>query len=652
MLEQARFSVRLAWMFCILLALAAGGCASVATRPSELLPIIELQINNTATQSDDYLGPPPATTPARARIVNIEYTVNFFGPIVVRGVNVDVPVEITNMDRNFGGQVSFGANCNSLAGSAFVTLPKDGSWVDLCLGTQTASTSDKDAVIQVRENRTDGVVLARVGVQTGGTGLSVPTASQIEMGFGFLLTVGSMDSYVSWVPRPAWIRRVDGTSPPMTVRLSNTFAPSTTRGRLILAPVQPNGAIPQPITMSTTLDLTLTGTETVTFWVAGEFGSPSTRDKDAVLQVNDLTGGNAVLGRAALMVRVRKDANTLQAHERDRFLRALVNLNGSTGTGTFTALGQNYFNYQDIHNQLGERGHSNFLQNAVYTPAFLPWHRLFILRLEREFQALDPSVALPYWQFSETDAARVPVNVFNTAFMGETIGGSLTATFDATNPLSAWATRWPSFTTSAVVTGVRRFPIFSPNQLATGTTCFPPAGESVVMNFGTSFVSALGGTTGFSRMEWRAHNAAHVTGGGVSPCMNTTQVSWLASLGQPIQDPLFFMLHSNVDRQWAKWQQQSNRFDALDNNTYQNQGTATTGQRVGQFLLDPLWPWVPDGPGGLFPQTIGQIWAPPAQVRILNAIDYQQEWNTDVNGAPQRGPTGLGYDYVDVPFSR
>ncbi len=652
MREQRCFSARHTWMLCILCALTLGGCASVATRPSEILPIVELQVNNTATLSDDYVGVAPATLPARARIVNIEYTINFFGPIVVRGVNTDVPVEITNMDRDFGGQLTFGTGCNSLAGSAFVTLPKDGAWVDLCLGTQSASTNDRDAVIQIHENRNDGVILARLGVQAGGTGLSVPTAKQIEMGFGFLQSLGTMDSYVSWVPRPAWIKRTDATGGPITVRLSNAFAASNTRGRLIFAPSQPGGAIPQTSAMVPTLDVSLGNTDRVTFWVAGAFPSPSTRDKDAVIQVNQVGSGDPVLARTAIMVRVRKDANTLSAHERDRFLRALVKLNGSAGSGTFTALGQNYFNYQDIHNQLGARGHSNFQGNAIYTPAFLAWHRLFILRLERELQALDPSVALNYWNFSEADIAQAPVNVFHTAFIGQTTAG-LNATFDAANPMAAWSTRWPNFATSAVVTGVRRFPFFQPNQLATGTTCFAPATQATVLAFGNTFVSALTGTTGFSRMEWRAHNAAHVTGGGMSPCQSPTQISWLASLGQPIQDPLFFMLHSNVDRQWALWQQQNNRFDALSTDTYQNQGTAGTGQRVGQFLLDPLFPWgVAGSTGGAFPQTIGQLMAPPEQPRIINAIDYQQEWNTDSNGTAQRGTIGLGYDYVDVPFSR
>jgi tyrosinase len=473
------------------------------------------------------------------------------------------------------------------------------------------------------------------------------------MGFGLLQSVGTLDTYVGWVPRLAWIRRVDATAPPMTVRLSNAFPASPTRGRLLFAPVQPGGAVPDPTTLTPTLDLTLSGNQTVGYWVAGEFGASSTRDKDAVVQVDEIAPGTRPIARAGLMVRIRKDANTLSTHERDRFLRSVLRLNGSAGGGSFTALGQTYFNYQDIHNQLGARGHSNFQQNNAYTPAFLPWHRLFILRLERELQSLDPSVALPFWNYSETNGANAPVNVFNAAFIGVTSGGSLTATFDATNPLAGWATRWPTFTTPAV-TGVRRFPMFTPNQLPTASTCAPPATDPVILGLGSAFVSTLGGTTGFSRMEWLGHNRAHLTGGGISPCANSgVQVSWLASLGQPIQDPLFFMLHTNVDRQWARWQQQNSRFDALSVDTYHMQGTAPAGETPGQFLLDPLWPW--DGgtaPGGEFPQTIGQISAPPGRARILNAIDYQLQWLAQTSRAPQRSTIGLGYDYIDVPFRR
>ena len=44
---------------------------------------------------------------------------------------------------------------------------------------------------------------------------------------------------------------------------------------------------------------------------------------------------------------------------------------------------------------------------------FLPWHRAYLLDLERELQAIDPSVALPYWRFDQPAP-----NLFTRDFLG------------------------------------------------------------------------------------------------------------------------------------------------------------------------------------------------------------------------------------------
>jgi len=71
-------------------------------------------------------------------------------------------------------------------------------------------------------------------------------------------------------------------------------------------------------------------------------------------------------------------------------------------------------------------------------PRFLPWHRAYMLDLERELQKIDPSVALHYWRFDQ----RAP-RVFRRNFMGAmkpANGAEREAVFNASNPLSAWAT--------------------------------------------------------------------------------------------------------------------------------------------------------------------------------------------------------------------
>src|ERR1700716_1507854 len=95
------------------------------------------------------------------------------------------------------------------------------------------------------------------------------------------------------------------------------------------------------------LTLSLPGNgQPVTFWIAGEFGKPSSAYGDAVIQATDKTTG-AVLGSKAVMVRIRKDAQTLPAPERDRYLATL---------GTLNAQGQGaYRDFRDIHTDVSDR---------------------------------------------------------------------------------------------------------------------------------------------------------------------------------------------------------------------------------------------------------------------------------------------------------
>src|SRR4029077_1329424 len=95
---------------------------------------------------------------------------------------------------------------------------------------------------------------------------------------------------------------------------------------------------------------------------------------------------------------IRKDAMTLTDSERDRFLTAFGTLNGQ-GTGRFT-------DFRDMHvrSTLGE-SHGNW--------GFLPWHRSYLLDLERDLQSINATVALPYWRFDQPAP-----QIFTPEFMG------------------------------------------------------------------------------------------------------------------------------------------------------------------------------------------------------------------------------------------
>ena len=158
-------------------------------------------------------------------------------------------------------------------------------------------------------------------------------------------------------------------------------------------------------------------------------------------------------------------------------------------------------------------------------PGFLPWHRAYLLDLERELQAIDPSVALPYWKFD--DAAP---SVFHPDFMGDSPTGQTAANFSAGNPLFTW--------TINSLSGIERLPSYPPTSPA------PVYDELTTLALGTDY-------SGFRTMEWNPHDPSHTSTG--------TAGTWLGGQNS-VRDPLFFLLHCNVDRLWAKWQRQNGRF--------------------------------------------------------------------------------------------
>lgn len=93
---------------------------------------------------------------------------------------------------------------------------------------------------------------------------------------------------------------------------------------------------------------------------------------------------------------VRKNQANLTADEKRRFVDALLQLKRSGKYDAFVTT-HNAFILGDTDN--GERtGHRS--------PSFLPWHRRFLLEFERALQSVDPSVALPYWDWSSDRTAR------------------------------------------------------------------------------------------------------------------------------------------------------------------------------------------------------------------------------------------------------
>lgn len=468
------------------------------------------------------------------------------------------------------------------------------------------------------------------------------------------------DDYVSWAPTFAMARLSSSMGSDVGVVLTND-SPNI-GGSLRFAA----NATPWPVNTTATantLNLTLPANGSwVPFVVAGEFGTPSVNDKDAIIEAHQGSAAGPVLGSKALMVRIRKDANTLTASERDRYLFAWQKFRNATS-------GPNYILMQEMHRLASSAGDEAHMQ-----PAFLTWHRAFLLLVERELQKIDPSVALHYWDW---DAAAP--NLFTENFIGESGSGGFIAepAFSLTNPLLGWNTDLP-FSGGEIRRNVDDHtadpagsmkPLNSP--VDPSLIADPDYGPTTVGNFTVNSFS--------DDVEKFSHNPGHGW-----PC----GAGHLNNPNRSAADPLFFLLHSQIDRQWAYWQETHGRFGVVSGGalTFPNPAhydnadawnspgnTADSDFRQqGSFLEDGLWPWdgtsggtaftpeqrplnqatssgtntpvtMPIIPNSGFPASSrANLWPAVETVpRNRHMIDYPGRF---------RPEDGLGFDYDDVPY--
>ncbi|MEU4420095.1 tyrosinase family protein [Actinoplanes sp. NPDC024001] len=421
------------------------------------------------------------------------------------------------------------------------------------------------------------------------------------MAIGLELTINDTTDqggrYLTWAATPCQLRvsAPDGAVQPIPVTIS-TGAGS--RGRLEFRMSRDGQAAGQ-----LRAELPVDG-EAVAFFVSGRFGSPSVDDGDTHIEIRNRDTG-AVLSSVPVMVRIRKNANLLRPAERDRFLSAIARLNNQ-GQGL-------YQNYRDTHVD-------NTRLEAHGRHGFLPWHRAYLLDLERELQRIDPAVTIPYWRFDQPAP-----NVFTAAFLGTT-GTSGFARFLPSNPLRVW-------TTDGQI-GILRRPFFEPGTSAAHDDNGQRVRrEAVIVGFRGPFSTLTG------PFESNPHGSAHDSFSG-----------HVSAIGSAVRDPLFFLLHCNVDRLWAKWQWFNRRFDPQDPGTYQFNGAAGTANatRIGHNLRDTMWPWNGDtrnprpatAPRTPFPDSPVTHLPGPAPT-VGSMIDFQG-----------LGPDAhhLGFDYDDVPY--
>ena len=219
-------------------------------------------------------------------------------------------------------------------------------------------------------------------------------------------------------------------------------------------------------------------------------------------------------------------------------------------------------------------------------PKFLLWHRELCNRYEALLQTINPDVALHYWDWT-TDPRSSPNGSGGTTdlsintFMG-TMNGNV----------------------AGVLAPLHNGGVLAGSRDQTGLPQDPPRTllRSMAPGPGTATTDAtiLSSSNGFPQtQQWlqfrqrveQVHGGVHVNFGP-------------GNIGDPsghqaFEDPMVFLLHSNVDRLYAMWQCQPGEEWRLDVTQVYGTEAATTG--FDGLSTNTLAPW--DGSSGAFPFT-------------------------------------------------
>jgi hypothetical protein len=273
---------------------------------------------------------------------------------------------------------------------------------------------------------------------------------------------------------------------------------------------------------------------------------------------------------------IRRDIAKVSEEERNRFMAAI----GQLDTTKLFPDGVTYWDKQeDIHKNAHFSG-----VDVHFGPAFISWHRVIVNRLEELLREADPALSLHYWDWT-TDprsTAGGRAALFTPEFMGNATGdaGHLLNDFESSEDAelgNGHAKVWRDV----------------------GASQANPDGTPAIAADATILAGANFQTMGAALKN--AHDSvAHSYIGGT-----------LSNPHYSFHDPFVFLLHSNLDRLWARWQTDPAHPDRLA------PGTAYSGLSPGDLTTlatEHVEPWA--GGTGLEP------WASDATKRaVINYTD-------------------------------
>ncbi|MEV0633473.1 tyrosinase family protein [Streptomyces sp. NPDC050619] len=276
------------------------------------------------------------------------------------------------------------------------------------------------------------------------------------------------------------------------------------------------------------------------------------------------------------MAYTRKDVSTLTGAEKRRFVKALLEIKRR---GEYDEFVRTHIEYYVAD---GENG----LRAAHMTPSFLPWHRRFLLELERALRRVDSSVTVPYWDWTrDRTTTSAP---WTKDLLGGT--GRRSDRQVTTGPFAYAEGNWTlkeGVTDGEFLTrdlGRVRDPITLPTKNDLEWALKDPVYDTSPWDSTAAkgFRNKLEGWgTGRGSAAWRNHNRVHRWVGGAMVG------------GASVNDPAFWLHHAFVDLCWSRWQRRHDGARYLPAKP-PGQGSDQRGRIVARHEKLPPWDVTPD----------------------------------------------------------
>ena len=304
---------------------------------------------------------------------------------------------------------------------------------------------------------------------------------------------------------------------------------------------------------------------------------------------------------------VRKSVTDLDADEIEDYVEAVDALKNTYREGSTISI---YDELVSVHvgamgMMLPETTGPAGGHDAAHTlPAFLPWHREYLDRLEAELQKINPNVTLPYWDWTDPEALDV---MYQENFLGDR-GRGVEIDIPGRGTYEGGPVETGAFADWELNENINIdfLTLESDGTKLTRFVGLPPADNYPISQSEIDslleiddyeiFRVVLEGektidSEGNIQEDVGLHNYGHGLLGGMlfndlnaPPSLANLKeiLGTMANLISAPYDPVFWIHHSSVDRLWAEWQ--------ADGHTGEN-FYPDSGMPYGHNLNEPMWPW-------------------------------------------------------------